>query len=281
MDPREITGRVNQEAPMLTSVEPHWLSEIQISPDGACSQTLEFTITNPVTSWIDMEARLVSTDPRWRFAPDHVHGKIGPEGTLRASVEISRPGDSLDAGLTLPQLDLGFDYLTDSARFAIPRRQLGLPFDISLLPTATQPDHERVLRLAGGGECARVPHENIALPDGPLTVEAWVHAERILKRQGLVCKTEGSEYGLYASGGELSFIVHLDGSYVYAVAPETRLTTGRWTHVAGVFDGSEVRLYIDGQLAAATPGEGQRKDCLSYTSPSPRDRTRSRMPSSA
>ena len=35
--------------------------------------------------------------------------------------------------------------------------------------------------------------------------------------------------------------------------------SGRWHHVAGVFDGSEVRLYVDGELVAARPGHGSRR----------------------
>ena len=46
--------------------------------------------------------------------------------------------------------------------------------------------------------------------------------------------------------------------------------------------GVTMRLFTPEELA---PGQGERchilEDCLLYTSPSPRDRTRSRMPSSA
>ena len=55
-----------------------------------------------------------------------------------------------------------------------------------------------------------------------------------------------------------SFLVHLGGAYVTATADAHRLEPGRWHHVAGVFDGAEVRLYVDGKLAAAVPGAGKR-----------------------
>ncbi len=258
MDPREITGRVSQEAPKLTSVEPHWLNSLALSADGAVRTTLEFTVTNPVEAAVEMEARFVGTDPRWRFVPDHLHGKLGPKGTFRGQVEVTRQGDSLDEGLTLPVMDLGFDYLTDSARFAIPRRHLHLPFDLTALPAVAQPSNERVLRLGGGADCARVASEAVALPDGPFTLEAWVHPDRIASRQGLVCKTESSEYGLFASDGELSFVVHLSGAYVEAIAEGLPLEAGRWSHLAGVFDGEEVRLYLNGRQVAATAGSGPR-----------------------
>jgi hypothetical protein len=258
MDPREITGRVSLEAPKLTSVEPHWQSKLRLAPDGSAAETIKFTITNPVAASVEMEARFASPDPRWRFVPDHVHGKIGPEGSFRGEILVTRPANSMDGGLTMPVMDLGFDYLTETARFAIPRRDFYLPMDLSTLAEVEAPDHERVLRLSGGGECARITSEAIELPDGPFTLETWVKPNRIAGRQGIVCKTESSEYGIFASGGELSFVVHLGGRYVEAVAAEAQLPIGRWSHVAGVFDGSEVRLYLDGQLVASQAGSGRR-----------------------
>jgi len=46
--------------------------------------------------------------------------------------------------------------------------------------------------------------------------------------------------------------------FVEAKAGERLLETGHWHHVAGVFDGREVRLYVDGRLAASRPGKGRR-----------------------
>ncbi|MEM8714014.1 MAG: LamG-like jellyroll fold domain-containing protein, partial [Planctomycetota bacterium] len=260
MDPREITGRVSQEAPKLTDVEPDWLGEIQLGESGGYDGAIEFTITNPVDAYVEMEARLSASDRRWSFVPNHIHAKIAPGDSYRASIQIKRPARSLDGGLALPVLDLGFDYLTETARFAIPRREMLVPFDLSAIPMPPVPTQERVLSLAGGADCARVPDRNFDLPDGPFTLEAWVHPDRLLGRQGLLCKTESSEYGIFANRGELEFLVHLGGRYVGATAPAgTLLQAGRWSHVAGVFDGNEVRLYLNGVRVASTPGSGPRK----------------------
>jgi hypothetical protein len=55
-----------------------------------------------------------------------------------------------------------------------------------------------------------------------------------------------------------SFIVHLNGAYVTAAVDTPVLEVGRWHHLAGVFDGKQVRLYVDGQPVATTPGTGKR-----------------------
>jgi hypothetical protein len=99
----------------------------------------------------------------------------------------------------------------------------------------------------------------VPLPDGPFTVEAWVRARAFAARQGLVCRTENSEYGLFADGGRLSFSVHLDGAYAKARAPEqTIMTPGTWHHVAGVFDGEEIRVYLDGAVVGRASARGKR-----------------------
>ena len=267
MDPREITGRVSLEAPELTEVVPDWQDLLRFAPEespeesaaGKVDQEIAFTIKNPVTAAVELEAYFGSDDPRWEFVPDHLHGTIAPGQTFRGSVRMKRPAGSMDGGLALPFMDLDLIYLTKTARFSIPRRRhLVLP-DLSLLPPVPPPPGEGVLDLGGGPDCVRVPSESIQLPDGPFTVEAWVHPDRVSSPQGLVCKSEASEYGLSANDNGLEFIVFLGDAWVFAQAKDSQLATGRWSHVAGVFDGSEVRLYLDGQLLAAAPGHGRRR----------------------
>lgn len=258
MDPREITGEVSLEAPKLLSVQPTWSGAITIGENGAVSQGLAFTIENPTPRSVDTEAHFFSGDPRWTIVPDHIHGTLTPGGQLSFGVSITRPADSLDDALQMPTMQLGFDYLTDTARFAIPRRDTHLPVDLSSLPMPPVPTTERVLRLAGGSAHVRVEDASLDVPDGPFTVEAWVNPTALKRRQGLVCKTEASEYGLFANDGQLEFSVHLDGAYVSPTSRATLLTTGQWQHVAGVFDGAEVRVYLDGELVASASGQGQR-----------------------
>jgi hypothetical protein len=95
-----------------------------------------------------------------------------------------------------------------------------------------------------------------------MTVEAWVRPDR-----GVV---EGPWYpnivgrrdhnGIYPPwviglGAELQLYTVIEGAWVYG---ETRLELERWAHLAVVFDGREVRTYVDGvmdlQRSAATMG---------------------------
>ena len=53
--------------------------------------------------------------------------------------------------------------------------------------------------------------------------------------------------------------MYLGNGYVTARTAEPVLVPGTWHHVAGVFDGAEVRCYLDGRLVARKAGSGKRK----------------------
>ena len=86
-----------------------------------------------------------------------------------------------------------------------------------------------------------------------LTVAAWVRSaggpggfRYVVSMRGRACDT--SAYGLFTPvDGNLAFYVA--GSDRYYISPEApaSLWDGNWHNVAGTFDGSTVRLYVDGQ----------------------------------
>jgi hypothetical protein len=116
---------------------------------------------------------------------------------------------------------------------------------------------EHALQISGTADAIPVPAASVDLPDGPFTVEAWLNARSFADRVGLVAKTEGSEFGMFVSKGQPHFSVHVDGAYA-ALTAAAPLPTGSWHHVAGVFDGKEIRLYVDGQLVGRRAASGKR-----------------------
>ena len=77
----------------------------------------------------------------------------------------------------------------------------------------------------------------------------------------------------------------LSGIYAHFLRPGKKLRKyGRWAVVTGATDGIGKALCLEFAkqgLDVVLISRTQSKLCLLYTSPSPRDRTRSRMPSSA
>jgi len=191
--------------------------------------------------------------------------RIAPGGTARLALRIARAappgGDGLDAGLVAPELALRVDYLAERARFALPERRFELPLaphGLAAPAARTGAAGERVLALDGVGGSLRVDHRDLELPQGPLTVEGWLRADELRERQAFVAKTEASEFALFVSGGVPELLVHLDGRYAVARAAEPLLVPGAWHHLAGVFDGAELRLYVDGERVATRAASGER-----------------------
>jgi hypothetical protein len=92
-----------------------------------------------------------------------------------------------------------------------------------------------------------------------MTVEGWLCAAAYDGRRAFLAKTQQSEFGLFVSDGRPEFMVFLGDRYASATARVPMLEADRWHHLAGVHDGAELRLYVDGELVATGKGSGERK----------------------
>jgi len=103
-----------------------------------------------------------------------------------------------------------------------------------------------------------------ALNPERLTVAAWINADfwtPEIWRGVIVGKDSDAAgnrgYALRAgNNGQLSFVVAVNGQWCEAVVTSTLMSTGNWYHVAGVYDGSAARVYINGvpQASRSCPG---------------------------
>jgi Concanavalin A-like lectin/glucanases superfamily len=107
----------------------------------------------------------------------------------------------------------------------------------------------------------------VSIPDSPslrperLTVSAWVRTngppgqfQYFVSKGADSC--DSASWGLYTTeNGLLSFYVyHGDGRWVRAPEASAEVWDGRWHHIAGTFDGTTVRLFVDGrQIGSGTP----------------------------
>ncbi|MBL8860208.1 MAG: metallophosphoesterase [Planctomycetes bacterium] len=260
MDPRAITGAVSDEVAKLAQslVTPRIAGEVGFGADLSVTGEVEIVITNTTSRSIEVTATPDSTDSRWSFAPDHQHRVIKPGVTAKLPVKLHRPSESVDAFYRAPVLALAVDYLAEGLRVPLQPREWTIPIDGRTLPLPARPAEERALKLDGKRDCLTIASAALAIPDEPITVEAWFQARSFGKRVGLLNKTESSEFGIFLSNGQPGFSIHLEGKYVNAVHEKQTLSVNEWHHVAGVFDGAEVRFYVDGALAATRTAKGRR-----------------------
>jgi hypothetical protein len=217
---------------------------------------LTLRLQNPASRAIELEL-IPAGDDTWTFAPDHQHVVVAPRADATTTFGVRRQASNLP--FVLPRLELRCDYLAETRRIGLPKRE----FELALPPPPdlgqARAAHDGVLVLDGKNGCLELPQEQLALPDGPLTLEAWLCATDFSGRRALVAKTQYSEFCLFCSDGNPEFSVFLGDKYATAKTEKPAMTAGRWHHLAGVFDGAKLRCYVDGTLVAEVAGSGARK----------------------
>ena len=255
IDPREITGHVSQQVRLLSQQKPVMDSKIVLEPDGAVDSELLVQVHNPSGMKAEFELIPDCEDSNWFFSPDHRHAILQPGDRRELAFKVTRIPGRIDASFRWPVMQMRVDALGEKARYPLATVETPIPMRIRM--KRPEPSSSSI-RLDGVGDAIVVPSDQVNLPQGPLTVEAWLKADAFSERVGLVAKSESSEYCIFVSNGIPLFEVHLDGAYRVARADDLRLRTGRWYHLAGVYDGSEVRLYVDGRLVSSSPCSGTR-----------------------
>ncbi len=258
-DPRAITGAISDDVRALAqALEPRWKGLGEFTPEQGVQGACELEIRNPSKQPIEVTLTPESDDSRWNFAPDHVHTRIAPGASETVTLRLARGEGLLDAAFREPAVAVQVDYLGDGLRVPLPLRSWAMPLDLTHLPQPARPADESVLALDGANDALLVAPADLDVPDGPFTVEGWLNARAFQKREGFLARTENSEFGIFVSEGAPDFSVHLGGRYTTADTRTPKLTPNVWHHVAGVYDGAEVRLYVDGVVVASRKGSGVR-----------------------
>lgn len=256
-DVRAITGTVSDETGRLADNRPSVANPLHVTSRGTAEGVVAVTMTNPVSRPIDLTLALESADSRWSVRPDHNHAQLAAGASQTFEFSASRLA-GLDTAFRPLEVVLNTDYLAETARFNIPEVRADVPLTVDLTAPPV-PARERAAAFDGTTDHIRIESATIPVPDGPLTLECWMRARAFGSRVGLVAKTENSDYGIFVNRGIPQFSIFLGDRYAAAGADAPILKPGTWHHVAGVYDGAEVRLYVDGTLVKTTKRSGKRR----------------------
>src|SRR5688572_13280436 len=128
---------------------------------------------------------------------------------------------------------------------------------VYLLPeTSTSQGTKHSLSLNGTSSYMSVPNSATINISGPVTVEAWIKLNSTNGNyQDIVCREAWGQAGTgggyelaITSTGKLRLDLYQSHNQYTTAISSTTVTANIWHHVAGVFDGNQMRVYLDGQL---------------------------------
>ncbi|MGD1978328.1 MAG: metallophosphoesterase [Akkermansiaceae bacterium] len=257
LDVREITGELVAQVNAVKS------SRVQVSPALALKKNeggkneVKVTLANPSDRPVSVVLSGASSGLTFSYQPDHQHATLKP-GEKRDFVFQLAWNESATKGTFIaPKFHLDSEYLAKGFSYEIPRRTIPVPLDFQFEPDANLPNG--AARFDGKTQSLSIPSNRFKVTK-ELTLECRFKADSFSDRTGLVTKTESSGYGLFVSNGRPTFSVFVDGRYLDAFASAPVLKSDTWHHLAGVYDGKEARLYLDGKLIASAERAGHLKD---------------------
>jgi hypothetical protein len=91
---------------------------------------------------------------------------------------------------------------------------------------------------------------------GPITVSAWIKPEDLTGTRVIASKSGGlnvdTQYELRINGTSAQFKIGNAAGSFFAATYTSALSVGSWYHVAGTFDGTTLRVYVNGVLGETT-----------------------------
>ena len=118
-------------------------------------------------------------------------------------------------------------------------------------------------RSFNSGAFVEIPNSSSLNLSTNITVEAWIKVSAMpTDYAAIVVKRETSpfveNYGLYIAPvtGKLQFQFTVAQTRTADVYSDTGVVDSQWHHVAGTFDGNEMKVYIDGRLSGSLSESG-------------------------
>jgi hypothetical protein len=131
---------------------------------------------------------------------------------------------------------------------------------------AQLPGGDYSLSLNGSTGYVNIPASGSLNISGPITIEAWIKTNSTTTQQGIIERYDWNAfaggYGLrLTAAGTLAFFTVENSSQYDFLESAAPVTAGAWHHVAGVYNGAQLRIFIDGalvgsQTATITPMNG-------------------------
>lgn len=201
----------------------------------------------PAVSTLETYAK--SNDPRPYIMCEYAHAMGNSVGNLQEYWDMIKKYPNLQGGFI-------WDWVDQAVRMKSPAEKLYLT-DAS---ESYQADYTGEIVDRDGDVTGVLQPKNIVAPTvtlpndakynltGSFTLEAWIKPLSNAANSPIIAKGD-TQYALKTNGSnQLELFVHRNGSWTSATATLPSNWLNNWHHVAGTYDGSNLRLYIDDQL---------------------------------
>jgi predicted phosphohydrolase len=259
IDPKLYTVERGADLTLAMRMTPQSASDpVTLDADGQGGGLFQWKLNNPAQRPLDVTLA-AAPDQEWQITPDHSHVTLAPGESKTLAFQCVRKPTHATARVQAPAFILESDYLEEAARVTLPPRRYSATWTFSRLPEKAfaEPSKPAALLVTDDKSGVRVDSSRYELPEGPFTLEAWVNPEKSQPSAGIATKTQSSGYGLLMDQNKAVFSVHLNGRYA-SVRSREPLPLKQWTHLAGVFDGKTLVLYINGKEVARNAAQGKR-----------------------
>lgn len=118
------------------------------------------------------------------------------------------------------------------------------------------------LEFDSDGDYVEIGNESAFDITGPITVAAWVRINSFDKRWQTIVAKGDTAWRLQRTAEQDTLAFHstgitsITGQWPEGIEGRKDVNDGQWHHVVGVYDGSEVLLYIDGLLENSSEASG-------------------------
>lgn len=276
IDPKDFKSEFLEDVDVVRQMLPERAGDkLGINVQGGVSNEYLIRIPNPGKFPIDVTIapELVGG---WRALPDHEHVVVPPGKTAGMKFHFHRSGSENEEqwdDYSNPRFMLSVDYLHENARVRLPEKYFDAHVSIlGDMKGAFDSSADHCLQMRGiqsrrtrrrqrrfANDSVKIESGELKIAQGPFSIEAWVCPTDLDGSRAVVAKSQSSEYALFLHDGRPQFDVHLDGKYVSPKATEVA-KPNQWMHIAGVYDGKQAKLFVDGKLIQSLDASGARTE---------------------
>ena len=112
--------------------------------------------------------------------------------------------------------------------------------------------HGNAVRFDGTNSYMTIAHDDALNMSDEFAIELWYRRDGSTTAYEILAMKGGYNYGLIAYGGFIIF-AYTDSNGDSYNANTFGFNDGDWHHIVGVYDGTNVHLYVDGTLEASEP----------------------------